>query len=227
MTDLPPKKEREENLKWIKWSAIFSWIAVLWTIFSWWMAYNASLSSATISWRLTKENEIESRLYQQKYELYKYLSQEIYGLLNFPWASPKQGTIDRYKSNTQKLENFILTEWPKIRILAGDEVIANFNCLSNSIDRFRLSFDELLISGEFDSIANDATWHNFQKNIIWWLWVLENSMRQDLWLSWIPELHFSNDELMKMEIKDYLRFCEENKQIQTSNYFSWYLFNLK
>lgn len=85
MEKLPPKKEREENLKWIKWSTIFSWIAVILTWISGYMAYNASINSAKISGQLSKENEIERRNWDEKYKVYIKLIDILNWLESHSW----------------------------------------------------------------------------------------------------------------------------------------------
>ena len=221
MSDLLPKWERIENLKWIKWSAIFSGVAVLWTFFSGWMAYNASVSSVEISWKMTKQNEIESRIYIQKYEIYKNFSNEIFQILNFPWRSKQESTLIRYQYNIQRIEDFILVEWPKMRILAWEDVLKYFNCLSNSVDDFKLGLYQ-------EKPDYNTLWYNFQIHVIGWIWKLENSMRIDLWLWGLPNLYFSSWWSMEEALSDYENTCNKNfNHVQTSNYFSGYIFNLK
>ncbi len=129
MSDLPPKKEREENLKWIKWSTIFSWIAVLWTIFSWLMAYNALISSTRLSWVLEKNNEMETRIYQQRYDLYKEVGDAF---VEFNVNSENKWTLDSAKELRKKLKKI----WYWIRTIWTPYIICRYSNLLGSIDSY-------------------------------------------------------------------------------------------
>ncbi len=175
---------------------------------------------------ISKSNEIETRLYQQKYEIYKSFVTEIHKLINFPWNTMSQWTIDRYKRNIQNLEDFILEKWPWIRILWWNSVNKYFNCLSSNIDWFKNEVIGKIIN--FNKDTSTSTRKLFEEEIILWLWFLENSMRQELWRDLLPDLYYSSWWKMSSKYKEFNTKCENTwNRIQTSNYFSWYLYNLK
>lgn len=163
-SSLPPKNERIENLKWVKWSAIFSWIAVLWTIFSWWMAYNASVSSAEISWKMSKENEIETRLYQQKYELYKNIWKAFIEYNN-EWKDKS------YPERAKILERKLLNLWYEIRVIWSNEVICAYTYLL-------LTIGDYIEFTTKESPAHGYT--DFWRDVIPMIFDLEHAMRRDL-----------------------------------------------
>lgn len=213
------KNSEKETSNTINWVQIATLIISIFGIIIW-------LFWIYLTGVITKTNEVETRLYQQKYEVYKWFTTEIHKLINFPWENLTLRTVDRYKRNIQNLEDFILEKWPWIRILWWDIVNKYFNCLSNNIDWFK---NEILGNiKKIDEINNEVIWRNFQEEIILSLWFLENSMRKELGREALPDLHYYWWWSMKNIYEKFNKKCELSwNHIQSSNYFSWYLFNLK
>ncbi|NRH21240.1 hypothetical protein HOO68_04305 [Candidatus Gracilibacteria bacterium] len=150
MSELPPKKEREENLKWIKWSAIFSGIAVLGTIFSGWMAYNASISTANISGKMSKENEIETRIWERKFDIYSNIIEKITEIRVLV------GENQDIKTRIQRIK-YILKDFEilhgKILIYGDKTIIRNLSCLTYGVNTIESQINEIPVKiQESDSL---------------------------------------------------------------------------
>jgi hypothetical protein len=127
MSDLVPKKERH-LWYWLQWITIcISLLAVFASTFAGWMAYNASVTSAEISGKMNKENELESRWFQEKKDIYWKLYQ---------YAKSLEGVDSMYAwlevfSDTLYYASWWI--WKDIDLIASAEVKGLIACYKLSL----------------------------------------------------------------------------------------------
>ena len=196
MSEIVPKKERH-LWYWLQWITIFiSLLAVFASLFAGWMAYNASISAAAVSWKFNKENEIESRLYQQKYELYKSIIAKFPTIIEYKPISDewKVKWFNELEKVIKEFIKLLKDIWPEIRILWWDKLIKDHNCVFEETSNY---LDELywIYSWEDDRTWDEKirlVYEGLKINLIWWMHLLEESMRTDLWLTSLPYIYTSH-----------------------------------
>ena len=194
MSDLVPRKERH-LWYWLQGITIFiSLVAVFASFFAGIMAYKASVNSAEVSWRLNKKNEIESRLYQQKYDLYKDLIEKLSPTLDYQMMKDNKLTLDDgFLEASDKILQILKETWPSVRILWSANLVNAYNCVYWNIFDFETNLaltepkkwkDWILI------FQRKVNW--FFENVLWWVWLLESAMREDLWMNQLPPIYAYN-----------------------------------
>jgi hypothetical protein len=164
MSDLVPKKERHlwYLLQWI--TICISLLAVFASVFAGWMAYKTAISSAEISWKLNKNNEIETRIYQQRYNLYISVRDAF---IKFNTNTENKGTLDKSKI----LKNELKRIGYEVRIIWTPYIICTYSNLLSWIDNY-IKF----IEKESPAHAYTEYW----RDIIPWLFLFEKSIRDTL-----------------------------------------------
>ena len=171
-----------------------SLLAVFASVFAGIMAYKASVSSAKISGKINKENEVESRLYQQKYDLYKSLIEKLSRTLDYQMIKDHHVTWDNgFFEASDKILQILKETWPSVRILGSDNLVNAYNCVYWNVFDFEtdLAFTEPQKWEDWIAIfQRKVNW--FFENVLWWVWLLETAMREDLWMNQLPPIYAYN-----------------------------------
>lgn len=147
----------------INWWLIFQWVTLVVSLFAALMAYNASLSSAKLSWELNKNNEIETRIYEQRYELYKLVGD---ALSRFSNSAEKN-----YLENAKILRDELKRIGYQIRVIGTPYIICNYQNLLTSIDSY------------VDFVEKESPAHayaDYWRDIIPVIFLFEKSVRDTL-----------------------------------------------
>ncbi len=129
MSDLIPKKERH-LWYWLQGVTIFiSLLAVIASIYAAIKAKEASVSTTILTSRLSKDNELESRIYQQRYDLYK----EVWNAFtDFNANIENKWTLERAKILRTKLKKI----WYGIRTIWTPYIICRYSNILSAIDSY-------------------------------------------------------------------------------------------
>lgn len=171
---------------------IWNYISIWWIItsfiialVSWIISYKSSYEVTSINnnlnSKLLKNNEIETRKFQIKYDLYI----EILNILS-EWQ--KNNENDWYLKKAENLNSKLKKLGYKIRILAPKKVLNTYNCLLSNI------WDYIYFVTK-ESPAH--TYTEYWRSVIPWIYSLENEIRKDIWLE---------DKLPILEINESLEW---------------------
>ncbi len=203
MADLFSKKEKH---LWL----IFQWITLIVSLFAALMAYNASISATKLSWTLNKANEIESRLYQQKFDLYKKITDELSKI--YIENSSEMG----FSIQANNLLTFLKINWSTMRVIWGKEAVFHYNCLIENLNSFIIPE---ALEEDRDIYMEIERWSDYNVYIAPSLYLLENAMRFELKWEYLPALWSLDHEPDDWWTKD---IC--NKQLEKITPYSLYNF---
>ncbi len=127
-----------------------SLLAVIASVFAWIMAYSASISTANISGKLTKENEIETRIWERKFDVYSTIIENITEVRKL--IDENQDISTRLQRIKYLLKDTDILHW-KILIYWDKKIIQSISCLNYWVSTIQSQLKEIPTTiNQYDSL---------------------------------------------------------------------------
>ena len=133
MSDLIPKKERR----------LWYWlqgVTIVISLIASWLAFYASVKSAEVSWKLSKENEKETRLWTSRFDFYNKLNNTV--------TSFQNQEINYLSWLEEQMIDFNKKLWGydgELFLISSPEVYKRYTCLRKSLEFSDSSLEDMLI----------------------------------------------------------------------------------